>query len=437
MGSPRVIVQNLAIAYEHLESWLHAAEAWRALLRTRPRKNPRAKDQDDTEDAKWAWVRKRIVTCYKRADRPDEAVTIFRQMIKKSPEDTETRMQLAEALIANDQYQAGLNEIHRVLEIDPNHIDANIMAIELYHERHQIGAAQGALERLAQQQPANEQVRQRIASAFLYHGSTLQQFGQYQKAIKTYEDGRKIAPQDYRFAIHLARVAVEQNQFNVVTTHIDEALALAPDQTEAYLMAMQCWIVANQCNELVQLLERAEAAIEIDISFYADIATTIFNQYQHPDRSHGGVISYLRPFTTGKAKDHERKEWITLAHTLLNKAVESDPESPNGYRLIAAYLSEVRPDLALEYAEKAVEKAPDDPSLLILLGLLQGINRQTDNAQKTLQRAEHLAKNQGNENLVRQAQQMRRQINSPFMRIYMDNPDFDFDPDFDLDPDVL
>src|SRR5690606_1619258 len=38
LGSPRPILHNLALAYERLEEWEEAAEAWRGLLRTRPRR---------------------------------------------------------------------------------------------------------------------------------------------------------------------------------------------------------------------------------------------------------------------------------------------------------------------------------------------------------------------------------------------------------------
>ena len=51
MGSPRPLLHNLALANERLKHWSEAAEAWRAMLRTRPRA---ATGQGDYTDEQWA-----------------------------------------------------------------------------------------------------------------------------------------------------------------------------------------------------------------------------------------------------------------------------------------------------------------------------------------------------------------------------------------------
>src|SRR5207253_2828768 len=51
LGSPRPLLHNLALAYEAQERWLEAAEAWRAMLRTRPRRRSQSTKVQATEHA--------------------------------------------------------------------------------------------------------------------------------------------------------------------------------------------------------------------------------------------------------------------------------------------------------------------------------------------------------------------------------------------------
>src|SRR5918912_3545665 len=49
LGSPRPLLHNLALAYEAQERWLEAAEAWRAMLRTRPRRQAASSRSAETD----------------------------------------------------------------------------------------------------------------------------------------------------------------------------------------------------------------------------------------------------------------------------------------------------------------------------------------------------------------------------------------------------
>src|SRR6185369_7859669 len=83
LGSPQPLLHNLALAYERLERWEEAADAWRGMLRTRPRRKAgqRPADAAALSDQQWGWVRTRISTCHQQAGRPDLALAVFRQII--------------------------------------------------------------------------------------------------------------------------------------------------------------------------------------------------------------------------------------------------------------------------------------------------------------------------------------------------------------------
>ena len=110
-GSPRPILHNLALAYEAMAQWEGAAEAWRAMLRTKPRK----KTEEGFSEEHWTWVRKHVIECYKQAGRPDEAIAVFRQALKASPDDADMQLDLVEALLANGQQQTAFSELNKLL----------------------------------------------------------------------------------------------------------------------------------------------------------------------------------------------------------------------------------------------------------------------------------------------------------------------------------
>jgi tetratricopeptide (TPR) repeat protein len=108
--------------------------------------------------------------------------------------------------------------------------------------------------------------------------------------------------------------------------------------------------------------------------------------------------------------------WSELAIELLDKAVELRPDDPKLQTAIAMGLLAPRPDLALRYAEGAVKLAPTDPSMLITLGIVLGVNERKREGKETLRRAAQLARKQGNPELAQEADAMRREIDSPFLR---------------------
>src|SRR5262249_1096176 len=152
------------------ERWIEAAEAWRGMLRTRPRR--RGNEQDDAlSDAQWAWVRARVIECYKQAGQPGEAVTIFRQMIKAEPNDLDLRLQLADALLANGQDQAAQNEVQRILKIDPHFADAQARNAALLAARGYLPMAEQTLRDAVKEHPERADLRRQLAHMLLDHAA--------------------------------------------------------------------------------------------------------------------------------------------------------------------------------------------------------------------------------------------------------------------------
>lgn len=438
LGSPRPLLHNLAVTYETLERWTDAAEAWRALLRTKPRSGTAQQRSVSSEDTvvagptveQWAWVRKRVIECYKRAGQPGEAVTVFRQAIKAEPHDLELRFQLVDALVANEQDQAAINELRRVLELDPQHVEAQLRMADVYSSRGEWYEAEETLRAVVDQHPDRADTRKHLAQLLLLRGQRDHSFGFLKSAEQAYTEGRQLAPDDYRFPLHLARIALDQRNVEQARTLLERTLQLASDQPDAYLQVIDCWAVADDIAAAREVLEQAEAKLKLGPEFFISLATLLLDR-EPPS-------STMMPFTRVQPTKPVEDDWSRLAAEMLDRAIALRPDDGRMHFVIASELVRLRADIALRYAEAGSQMLPDDLQGLTLLGLLQALNDQKREAKKTLTRAGRLARQEGNTDLVQHIEMMRQQIDSPFLRLALEmGPLMDDLDDDDVDHDDL
>lgn len=434
IGSPRPLLHNLALAYERLERWMEAAESWRGMLRTRPRRKAAA-EEGALSDAQWAWVRERIITCYKQAGRPDEAVVVFRQIIKDDPNDLDTRVQLADALLANQQERAASNEIDRILKIDPRHLEALLRHVAFLDLDGQLAVSEQVMRDLVARHPERPELRKRAAQLFLQHGRQYAQWNRAAQAHQAFVEGERYDPEDYLFPLNQARMLLGQRRHGEIRALVERATALAGEQPEAFVKIFETWVIADRMDEARALLERFERDLKPDAHAYADLGLVIMMRVTPPPAPAGlfGIFG-APPAPPPKPVD---TPWTQLACELLDKAIALRPDDVALRKELASELMLPRADLALRYAEDAARLTPDEPDTLILLGLVQGLNERVREAKATLQRAAQLARKQGKRELAQQAQEMRSAVGTPMLRagIQMSLMDMDMsggDP-FDLD----
>jgi tetratricopeptide (TPR) repeat protein len=415
LGSPRPLLHNMALAYEHLEDWRAAAETWRALLRARPRKaradEERAADPFDYTDEQWAWVRRRVITCYQQAGEPGEAVKVFRQAIKSDPNDLDLRIQLIDALLANEQEQAAYNQIDQVLERDPNHVEANLRLANLYGADGHWGGAEQALRIVLDQQPERDDVRRQVARVMLMRGNYLHNLRLLDEAERIFAEGQEFAPDDYQFPLNLARIAIDRRDIARAEPLLEQALELASGYAAAYIFVIDCWAVAGEFERARAVLKRAEQVVGGDVDFYADLAVTLLQRHAKPPSPHSLL---MRGAPVARSTNDEL---VVLAREALDRAVALRPDDASLRFRLASELINLSPELALQQAETGVKLQPEEPSGLLLLGLLQGLNERDKEARATLRQAAKLARKQGDPFLAEQAEMIQQQIGSPLLRL--------------------
>ncbi len=436
LGSPRPLLHNLALAYEHEERWEEAAESWRGMLRTRPRRKATgqsAAEESALSDQQWAWVRERIITCYKQAGRPDEAVVVFRQIIKEDPKDLDARVQLADALLANEQERAAENEIGRILQIDPHHVDALLRHAAFLDVRMQLPESEQIMRDLVARHPEREDLRRLAAQHFLQHGRQYAEWGQSAVAYRAFVEGERYDPENYVFPLNQARMQLGKRRHKEIHALVERAIALAGDQIEFYVKILETWVIADRIDEARALLERIDRDLKPEARAYADFGLMIIMRVT-PVPTPVGMFGFLDT----PAPPPADTPWTRLASELLDRAVAMRPDDLALHKQLAGELMLPRADLALRYAEATARLAPDEPEALILLGIVQGLNDQARLAKVTLQRAAQLARKLGKSALAQEAQELRRVVGTPMFRtgiqmglmsMEMGGPDDDFDLD--------
>ena len=396
LGSPRSLLHNLSIANERLERWPEAAEAWRAMLRTRPRT---AKGEGDYTDEQWAWVRKRVVECYKNAGTPGEAVALFRQALKKEPQDLDTRLQLADALLANDQEQAAFNELHRILEIDAHHPEAILRLAALHAQRYEWHRALALARVLYADHSEREDARTLMLAMLQQQGLAFQDNDHYARAIALFDEGRQLAPDDWHFPLFIARTYIDQRQVAKAGQQLKAAEALAGDRPSAYQLIIDAWAVIGNIPEARAALDQAEASRAATSDFYMETATTLLS---HRAR----VPLWLVAPRKGNSK--EDQILADFAAEVVARGAAREPGNAKTQQRAATVLLLESPEVAVRYAEEAVRLAPESADILSTLGTLQGLNGDSKAARQSLRTAAKIARQQGNAPLADQYDELSR-----------------------------
>lgn len=422
LGSPRPLLHNLALAYEAQEQWMEAAEMWRAMLRTRPRKGG---DAGQSSDAQWAWVRKRVIECYKSAGAPGEAVVVFRQAIKATPDDLDVRLQLVDALIANDQAQAASNEIERILALDPGHIDARLRGAALLGIRQEFEAGRVLLRPILEQQPEHQDARQGMLALLLAEGQRSLRWYDTVAAERLFQEAQHFAPDDWRPPLYLARIAINQKKSEQAGALLARVLDLAGDQPDAYLQVIEVWATAEQIDMVRAAIARAEAALPLTADFFIEVGVLLLQRDLAPAPAFFGGLLAPPPKRDATATPRSR-----LAREMLDRGLAGQPDQGEARLALAIRLLRLDPALGLRYAEEAAHMLPEEPGAYMTLATLQVMNERRREAKDTLRRGARLARKQGKTDLAERMDDMRTSANDPMLPMLLQlGPIFDDDDD--------
>jgi tetratricopeptide (TPR) repeat protein len=406
LGSPRPLYHNLAIAYEGQERWHDAADAWRGMLRTRPRtaKQTASRRESDYTDAQWRWIQDRVIECYKRADEPYEAVQVFRQIIKKDPNDLDARLQLALALIANAQEQSAMHELEKILQIDPSHVDARVQLGLLASELGQHYRAVTLLREAHTGAPEREDVTHALAAVLRDAGVHQRTAGLFQQAVSYLEEGAAVAPNEWTLALEVARAYIDWRKPAQARTWLERVATLAADRPEAQVSLVEGWAMAGDMKEAHAALERAEAIPGLPVDFHIQLATRLLAHLQQTEARN----PFARP--RGKKSTPPLRDFVRES---IERGVARQAPSADYLVQAARAIMFVLPELAMTLAERAIQIDPESGDAALTLGTLQALNNQPKQAEQSLRSAVRLARKAHDDSLRMMAEDILPLVRQP------------------------
>ena len=438
----RGLAHNLALACEAGNEWMEAADAWRMMLRTKPRKNSRDAKSDLLTDTHWAWLRKRVITCYKQAGDLAQTIVVCRQALKAQPDDIELHLDLVEAFLANEQIKPATNELQKLLKKNPQHPEALARLAQLQTAQGEWHAAEQTLLQALQGEPDNPKLRDHMADTLMDWGAFYNEQGRYDRAVELFERALTFAPTNYNVQLWMARVEFNRKKPAPAREHLERALELGKNKGDAYVQAFECWVTERNLVEARNLLTRAEANGQLTVAVYLGAGNACLHHAKsaippNPLDFLFGTTRKPKKLTTAPDEN------TVLACELFDRAIALGPET----EVIRGIIGTSGPghfQVLLPYIRRLAQLVSDDSTSWLLLGIALGLDQQVPEAQKALREAAQLARKQGQNEIAQQADELRKVVADPMFALamqstpYMDafggsDDDIDFLDDLDGD----
>jgi tetratricopeptide (TPR) repeat protein len=403
---PHAILQNLALAHEAQEQWEQAGTLWRELLRSKPRSK---KAQSEYSAAQWEWIRKRTSEVFKQADRPDATIDFQKAAVKSDPDNIPKRLELADALLANEQFIAARNQLNSARKIDPAHIPTLVKLAEYHSVRNEWAAAEEMIRAALEHQPQNDDLRQRMAQLLQQHGSRMHGIGRHAEARRAYAEAQTFTPSNPDLEISLARVELDAGHDKAARAHMDKAIALDPRRADTYAQIVLSWCIERKLGDARTVLKQAEAQTHPDVRFYVSAGLPLLAILARP--SLDGFSLFGPPRKPAKRLPDPLEDFVI---ELLDKAVALRPDNVELLQSIVSEASQLSlPKIGLHFIEPLRRLMPDDLKILVIYGILQRYDEQTAEAKKTIGEAVRQARARGDREVEQIATQLRREIDSP------------------------
>lgn len=376
------LAQNLALALEQREDWQGAAEAWRDLIRRRPR---RKDHPDHLSDNQVAGLWRHAAECYKRAGNPAEAITCLRNGLKYAPDDVEMRSELSSALMANEQIEAAENELGRILERDPDNVEALVRLGQLYKADRWWGGSYKAIEvlkRALELDPNHEEARDALGGYYIEQGRRYGQWGMYDLAVEQYRAGLEYLPDYPPLHIDLGEAERCRGDDAAAREHLLQAYELEPDRTRTVGPVLHELLHLDAEEDVERLLPRIRQMPGLLPGFWTNQGKQVLECAL--DRAWAQRFFEEALGLVGQA-------WVskTRAEVLVNIV------------MTLFHLGEVKGDLGWRYRKRIDSEVPQSGAKEFINGLIAALEEHDwKKAERLLSRARRKARKAGEEGLL-------------------------------------
>jgi tetratricopeptide (TPR) repeat protein len=254
----RYVAQNLALAEEALNHWTQAAEAWRDMVRRRPRK---ADHPDYLTDVQVAALWSHAAECYEKTDDTNEIVVCLKNAVKHAPDDAALRLRLVDMLMELDRGDSAETELLELLELEPQNVEALTRLASLYEGWWDRDPA-AIWKRVLAANPEHAEAREALADKYIEKAraeSPRARFllfggGSEKEKIKLLEEGLQELPGHPKLLLELGTLYVRANNHKQGRAYLLQAYHAAPGDTRIVSSALHELLHARAGDAVEELL---------------------------------------------------------------------------------------------------------------------------------------------------------------------------------------
>jgi len=399
----RDLLQNLALAYEKTERFLEAAKLWRQVVRRRPRKAD-APGALTSQQIALLWGH--VADCYLRAGNVQEAITTLRNAVKNDPGNTDLHLELVDALTANERWSAASNEVGRILKQEPNNTGAMVRAARLDEGWGYLNRARNVWKKVVELDPNHLEARERLVELLYQEGARFHRAGRPDKAQECYREALEYMPDETYLYIALAECHLNEDDPDVARQELERAFAVDPSDLGIYHMAVDVCHIADCPDDAEWVITKAqELAGQLPAAFYLDLAACCFRRIQ-----------------TKQGNDYvQRAEQVAAGN-------------PNDLVDIGAFYLDRRDESrANEYFARALRVDPEHGWANLHMGASYAAVMEMREARRHWRQARRTARKTGDEELLQAVEQIRQAFDRAIEMIERGMPPFGVYDDYDDD----
>ena len=297
-----------------------------------------------------------LARLYLDADRYNDAIPLVRRIVGEQPQYTEGWLLLAEAQEGSGASDAAIETLTELLTEQPQYFRARVQLAETYDRLHKWSEAADTWAAAQALNPRNVELVARHATALINGGRPAQ-------ARDVLRDGLKQTPGDLRLTLMLAQAQRDAGDLEAAETTARALHEAHPDEVRFTYLVGQMLEARDHYQEIITFLkpEIAKLRARSDKSTGPQIAMLL--------GSEGLAYQQLRQYSDAIAAYTEA---VTLA-----------PDDPvRQVLLIQGYSAAGRHKDAIEAAQKARVKFPEDESVLYQYGAALDRAGKYDESQK-------------------------------------------------------
>ena len=211
------------------------------------------------------------VWTYQRNRVWENKVTLWSDVVKKSPNKARPNFNLAAAFSEQKRDKEAIPLYHRALEINPNLAEPNINLGEALERQDKIGEA-------AEHYRAALQIDPDLPEAHNNMGAILAKQGRGEEAISFYQNALKLRPHYASAHFGLANELVEKGEIEEGIDHYYQALKYKPEYAEAH---NNLAIIFLNSGETEKAIKHYIAALQIDpglVEAYSNLGIALMQQ---------------------------------------------------------------------------------------------------------------------------------------------------------------